>query len=73
MQSGAQIESKLKNAFKELVMTEPVEKITIAQITGKAGVIRTTFYHHFQDYMFLPMILPILHLHFFPIFYIFFY
>ncbi len=49
MQSGAQVETKLKKAFKELVMTEPVEKITIAQITDRAGVIRTTFYHHFQD------------------------
>ena len=30
-------------------MQKPVEKITIKEITDKAGVIRPTFYNHFQD------------------------
>lgn len=44
-----EIEKQLTESFKELVMTTPVEKITIKEITDKAGVIRTTFYNHFQD------------------------
>ncbi len=39
----------LAESFKELVLTKPVEKITIKEITDKAGVIRPTFYNHFQD------------------------
>lgn len=39
----------LADSFKELVLTEPIEKITIKEITDKAGVIRPTFYNHFQD------------------------
>ena len=49
MQSGQEIEERLKQAFKELALEEAVEKITIRQITERAGVIRTTFYHHYQD------------------------
>ncbi|MCR5282196.1 MAG: TetR/AcrR family transcriptional regulator C-terminal domain-containing protein [Lachnospiraceae bacterium] len=49
MQSKTQIESRLKDAFKALALEEPVEKITIQQIAERAGVIRTTFYNHFQD------------------------
>ena len=45
----AEVEKQLINSFKELVMTTPVDKITIKEITDKAGVIRTTFYNHFQD------------------------
>ena len=36
-------------SFKELVMRMPFEKITIKMITDGAGVIRPTFYKHFQD------------------------
>ena len=39
----------LADSFKELVQIKPVEKITIKEITDKAGVIRPTFYNHFQD------------------------
>ena len=49
MQSRENIEGRLIRAFKELVLSEPVEKITIKEITDKAGLIRTTFYHHYQD------------------------
>ena len=36
-------------SFKELVLKMPFEKITIKMITDGAGVIRPTFYKHFQD------------------------
>ena len=39
----------MAESFKELACRQPVEKITIKQITDKAGVIRPTFYNHFQD------------------------
>lgn len=31
------------------MLRQPIEKITIKEITEKAGVIRPTFYNHFQD------------------------
>lgn len=39
----------LAESFKELTLKQPIEKITIKEITDKAGVIRPTFYNHFQD------------------------
>ncbi len=39
----------LAESFKELVLQHSIEKITIKEITDKAGVIRPTFYNHFQD------------------------
>lgn len=39
----------LADSLKELVTMKPVEKITIKEITDRAGVIRPTFYNHFQD------------------------
>lgn len=39
----------LTSSFKELIMRVPFEKITIKMITDGAGVIRPTFYKHFQD------------------------
>lgn len=39
----------LINSFKELIVSQPFEKITIKKITDGAGVIRPTFYNHFQD------------------------
>lgn len=39
----------LAESFKELACQQPIEKITIKAITDKAGVIRPTFYNHFQD------------------------
>lgn len=39
----------LAESFKELACRQPVEKITIKAITDRAGVIRPTFYNHFQD------------------------
>lgn len=43
------IDVLLAESFKELVCQQPIEKITIKEITDKAGVIRPTFYNHFQD------------------------
>ena len=43
------VETLLAASFKELVLEKPIEKITIREITDRAGVIRVTFYNHFQD------------------------
>lgn len=39
----------LASCFKELMQKMPFDKITIKMITNKAGLIRPTFYKHFQD------------------------
>lgn len=44
-----EIDTVLAGSFKELAIKQPIEKITIKEITDKAGVIRPTFYNHFQD------------------------
>ena len=49
MQTRTDTDRLLMDCFKELVLCTPVEKITIKMITDKAGVIRPTFYNHFQD------------------------
>lgn len=43
------IDKLLAESFKELACQQSIEKITIKAITDKAGVIRPTFYNHFQD------------------------
>ena len=43
------IDLLLSESFKELALKKPIEKITIKEITGSAGVIRPTFYNHFRD------------------------
>ncbi|MGN0141429.1 MAG: TetR/AcrR family transcriptional regulator C-terminal domain-containing protein [Roseburia sp.] len=43
------IDILLAESFKELAQKQPIEKITIKEITDRAGVIRPTFYNHFQD------------------------
>ncbi len=43
------IEQEMADSLKRLVLKEPFDKITIKQITDGAGVIRVTFYNHFQD------------------------
>ncbi len=48
-QSRNDMDRLLADSFKELASRQPVEKITIKEITDKAGVIRPTFYNHFQD------------------------
>lgn len=48
-QGRNEIDRLLADSLKELAERRPVEKITIKEITDKAGVIRPTFYNHFQD------------------------
>lgn len=43
------VDALLAESFKELALKHPIEKITIKEITDRAGVIRPTFYNHFQD------------------------
>ncbi len=43
------VDQILAESFKELACQRPIEKITIKEITDRAGVIRPTFYYHFQD------------------------
>jgi probable dihydroxyacetone kinase regulator len=47
--SRAEVDLQLAQSLKALAIKEPVEKITIKEITDRAGVIRPTFYNHFQD------------------------
>lgn len=49
MNTKTDIDKLLMDSFKKLVPRIPVEKITIKEITDEAGVIRPTFYNHFQD------------------------
>lgn len=49
MQQKKEVKILLAESFKELALEKPVEKITIKEITDRAGVIRVTFYNHFQD------------------------
>jgi probable dihydroxyacetone kinase regulator len=48
-QGKRSIDTLLAESFKELAAKQPIEKITIKEITDRAGVIRPTFYNHFQD------------------------
>ena len=49
MESKISVEQRLAESFIELILKMPMEKITIKDITDGAGVIRPTFYNHFQD------------------------
>lgn len=48
-QGANEIDLLLAESFKKLARSRPIEKITIREITDEAGVIRPTFYNHFQD------------------------
>lgn len=49
MQHRTRLDYLLAESFKKMVVKTPIEKITIKEITDLAGVIRPTFYNHFQD------------------------
>ena len=49
MQDSRDVERELAQSLKKLAVEKPFEKITIKQIADGAGVIRVTFYNHFQD------------------------
>ena len=48
-QNKTDIDQLLADSLKQLASKKLLEKITIKEITDKAGVIRPTFYNHFQD------------------------
>jgi len=48
-QGKREVDQILAQSFKELACQRPIEKITIKEITDRSGVIRPTFYNHFQD------------------------
>ncbi|MCR4588871.1 MAG: TetR/AcrR family transcriptional regulator C-terminal domain-containing protein [Lachnospiraceae bacterium] len=49
LQTRNSVDVAIAESFKELALTNSIEKITIKEITDKAGLIRPTFYNHFQD------------------------
>ncbi len=49
MRRKENVEKRLIESFKELAQKTTVDKMTIQEITDGAGVIRPTFYNHFQD------------------------
>lgn len=49
MRKKDSVEDILLESFIVLATEKPIEKITIKEITDGAGVIRSTFYNHFQD------------------------
>lgn len=49
MQVKTDMDRLLMDSFKELALHTAIDKITVKEITDKAGVIRPTFYNHFQD------------------------
>ena len=48
-QAKIPVDQMLADSLKELALSRSLEKITIKEITDKAGVIRPTFYNHCQD------------------------
>ncbi len=49
MRKKENVKKKLIDSFKNLAVRMAVKKITIQEIAEGAGVIRPTFYNHFQD------------------------
>lgn len=39
----------IAGSFKQLMQEHPFEKLTIQMIVDRAGIMRSTFYHHFKD------------------------
>ena len=39
----------ITNAFKELIATKRIEKITIKELTDLSMINKTTFYRHYED------------------------
>ena len=49
MESKISVDLRGRRIIKKKILKMPMEKITIKDITDGAGVIRPTFYNHFQD------------------------
>ena len=41
--------NRLSNALVELILEKPIDKLTVQEVLGRAGVGRSTFYLHFRD------------------------
>lgn len=39
----------MESSLKKLMLSKPLDKITIRDITDDCGICRMTFYYHFQD------------------------
>ena len=39
----------IAGSFKQLMQERPFEKVTVQMIADRAGIMRSTFYHHFKD------------------------
>ncbi len=49
MSNRTNTKERLVASFKKLTKHQPIDKMTIREITDDAGVLRSTFYRHFQD------------------------
>lgn len=49
MSNSLLTKNALARSLKKLMLTRPLNKITIQQLTADCGVTRHTFYNHFQD------------------------
>ncbi|MCR4704501.1 MAG: TetR/AcrR family transcriptional regulator C-terminal domain-containing protein [Lachnospiraceae bacterium] len=49
MSNRTNTKERLVASFKKLAKHQPIDKMTIREITDDAGVLRSTFYRHFQD------------------------
>jgi AcrR family transcriptional regulator len=48
-QKSNRVKREIKEAFKSLSLIKPIESITVTEIAERAGIFRTTFYHHYED------------------------
>jgi probable dihydroxyacetone kinase regulator len=49
MPGSVRTKQELANSLKELMLTQPLERIAVGDIVEHAGLGRNTFYYHFQD------------------------
>ena len=47
--SGKLTEKAIKEAFGSLLDEKPFDRITVKDISSRAGINRQTFYYHFTD------------------------
>ena len=43
------VEDAIMGAMNQLLKTQPVEAITVAEVIRRAGIVRSTFYNHYTD------------------------
>lgn len=49
MTNGNNTKAALEVSLKKLLLTKPLDKITINDLTGDCGISRMAFYYHFKD------------------------